>query len=95
MPVHTDAVHLAPVPHTEFEPPVERHDGSDLFGGCPLQVRQGEDIILDALVVGVLTGYDCFPDRVAFPSNDLQHRVVPDIAFRRDSKSARNSKRNT
>ena len=47
-PAHPDDVHLAPILPTEVEPPVERHDGSDLFGGCPLQAQQGEDIILDS-----------------------------------------------
>ena len=32
---YPDAIHLAPVLQTEVELPVERHDGSDLFGGCP------------------------------------------------------------
>ena len=61
-----DAVHLAPVPHTEVEPPVERHDGSDLSGGCRDKRGKVRNIILDSLVVDVLTGYDHFQDLDVF-----------------------------
>ena len=47
---------------TEVEPPVERHDGSDPFGGCRDERGKVRNIILDSLVVDVLTGYNHFPD---------------------------------
>ena len=52
---YPDAVHLAPILPTEVEPPVERHDGSDLFGGCARGGGKARIIIPDLLVVGVLT----------------------------------------
>ena len=65
-PAHPDAVHLATILWTEVEPPVERHDGSDLFGGCPCRRGKVSNIILNSLVVDVLTGYNHFPDLEVF-----------------------------